>query len=86
MTEELQATSEGDFKRKLYERIHSFKSIRKFSANCKKLQNEAILKVIGTFICSFTSVVLNQVKTSNFNTAIKKNDSEIVSAKTVFEA
>lgn len=83
LAEELQATSEGDFKRKVYERIHSFKSIRKFSANCKKLQNDAILKVVGTFICNFTSLILNQVKTSNFAGAIKKTDSEMINAKLV---
>ena len=82
MVDELPANSEGEFKRKLFERIYSFKSIRKFSANCKKLQNEAILKVVGTFICNFTSIVLSQFPKTNFPN-LKKTDSEIVSAKIV---
>ena len=82
MIDELPANSEGEFKKKLSERIYSFKSLRKFSANCKKLQNEAILKVVGTFISNFTSIVLSQFPKLNFAN-LKKTDNEIVTAKMV---
>ena len=81
MVDDIQVQSEADLRKKLSERVYAFKSIRKFSNNCKKLQSEAILKVVGTFICNFTSLVLSNLPKNPFSQNIKKNDNEILDAK-----
>lgn len=80
-TDEIKSDNEEAYKNAIYERVYAFKAVRKFTSCCKKLQTDNILKVLGTFISSFASIILTHLQKNPFNFTFKKGAGELVSAK-----
>jgi hypothetical protein len=80
-SDEIKAENEEMYKNAVYERVYAFKAVRKFTTCCKKLQTDNILKVLGTFICSFSQIIFTHLTKNPFNFTLKKGGSEITSAK-----
>ena len=79
--DDLKIDNEEQLKNAIYERVYAFKAVRKFVEHCRKLQTDNILKVIGSFICSYANQLYTVFQKGAENAVLKKNSNELLSAK-----